>query len=264
MTEQQQGSWNPEDFTEGGFFDDKDCTIVEAGVVEFDYQGKQDPVCALMVSFRADEADEDEKDRTEYYKIGALSDFTPNAKKTQYVPTGTKRAMNKGGKAALFIRALKDKGFQLSKLGGPDGVKALEGLHVHVNNVPMPKFKSKDGTESKDSSVLVITRIYDEPAAGGGKKQSGGASKKAASKPAADSGAGSDEVSSRAEEVVVEVIAEKGGTVAKAQLTAAAFQKIPSSEGKVRNAVVGLISKEDWLGDEARPWTYAGGELTLG
>jgi len=172
MNTQQAGSFDPQDHTAGGFLDDADVSIVKAEVVEFDYAGQQDAVCAVAVTFRPDTAESDEEERTEYYRIGPLSKFTPSADRTKYVPVGSATHMNRNSKASLFMAALKDKGFAMSKLN-TEGLAALAGLHCHVNQVPMPEMK---GIDKKDLKILIVTKILDTPvpaaAAGGGTKKS--------------------------------------------------------------------------------------------
>lgn len=260
---EKAGSFLPEDFTEGGYFDDKDCGIVNAEVVEFDYAGKGDPICALAVTLREDGNDDDADDRVEYYKIGELSKFTPSADRKNYIPTGSSSSMNKGAKAALFLKALKEAGFEMSKLA--KGIDGLIGVRGHVNLVPMPEMK---GIDKKDLKILIFTKLNDAaPAAKAGGKAKASSKKadapveqKVASPAAASSVEGAEE---RAVGVILELIAEKGGKVSKAAIPQAMFAAIKDN-APVRNAAIALTSKVDWLSSPDRPWSYEGGELSLG
>lgn len=274
MSEQKAGSFNTDDHSEGGFFDDKDCTIVKAQIVEFDYQGKSDAVCALAVQLRPDGSDGDQDDRTEYYRIGDLSKFTPSADRQFYVPVGSATNMNKNSKASLFLKALKEAGFPLSKLA--NGIGGMDGLHVHVNIVPMPEMKGVDRTGKKELTILVVTKLLDAPAEGGkaaGKPKAAGKAKAAASEqPAAAAASNStaaagssvEGAEDRATEIILGLLAEKGGKINKANVPAAMFAQIPASEAKLRNAAIALSSNPAWMGAAERPWQYAGGEISLG
>jgi len=265
MAPDKVGSFAPEQFTEGGYFDDKDCTIVKAEVVEFDYAGKSDAICALAITLREDGNDDAEDDRTEYYKIGELSKFTPSADRKFYVPVGSVGSMNKTGKGALFLKALKEKGFEMSKLA--KGIDGLEGVHGHVNIVPMPEMK---GIDKKDLKILIFTKLYDEAAPSAGKKGStSGRAKKAdkaeatetkvASPAAASSVEGAEETATG---VIVGLISAKGGKVNKSAIPQIMFAEI--KDAPLRNACIALSGKTDWLSSSDRPWQYNGGELSFG
>lgn len=277
--EQQLGSWNDEDFTEGGYFDDRDGTIVKAEVVAFDYAGQRpdlEPICALHVEIRPDDAEGDDDNRSEYYKIGAMSKFTPNADGTGYVSTsGAATSMNKTCKAALFIRALKDKGFQLSKLAA--GVNALEGLHGHWNIVPMPVNVKNEKGEAKEAKILIVTKIHGEGATTKTKSDKPAAKRPptaktaaapttAAATPAAAQAAGAADPD--AEAALTAVVMELFGTsqgkpIAKTLLPPAIFKGVQDSA--LRGKCLQLAANPAWLGAgaEVRGWNYAGGELSL-
>lgn len=271
--EQKFGSWDADDFTEGGFFDDKDATIKEARVVTFDYAGKSEPVCALAITFRPDDTESDDDDRTEYYKIGELSKFTPSSDGQRYIPNGATQAMNKNAKAALFMRALKDKGFQMSKLA--QGISNLEGLHVHVNIVPIPDVKLSDGTTKKDLKVLIVTKIHDTPAANaGGAKSDKPAARKPSAKKAADApatttaapasaGDVNDAAAAKLSELIMGLLMEKGGKMPKTVIPPAVFSGV--TDPSLRSECMKLMANQNWLGAGAaeRGWELNGGELSF-
>ncbi len=263
------GSFDPTDHTQGGFFDDVDCTIVAAEIVAFDYQGTREPVCALGVTYRKDGNDDPEDDRIEYYNIGPMDKFVPSQDKKFYLPVGAVMAMNKSCKASLYLQALREKGFPMASVA--KGIDGLGGLHVHVNIVPMPKFKDEKGQE-KEAKILLVTKLLDgaaPAAAKGGKKAAGsgaaGGTKPAAgaSKPATTAGASVDGAEDRATAVILGKLAENGGSMNKAQVPSALFAEIPSSEGALRNACIALSANPAWMGGEDRPWTVDGGEVKL-
>jgi hypothetical protein len=268
MNTQAAGSFDPQDHTVGGFLDDADVSITKAEVVEFDYAGQQDAVCAVAINFRPDTAETDEDERTEYYRIGPLSKFTPSADRNKYVPVGSATHMNRNSKASLFMAALKDKGFPMAKLN-TDGLAALVGLHCHVNQVPMPEMK---GIDKKDLKILIVTKILDTPApaagAGGGKKRG----PKAAAAPAAAApatpvstapaaAAAVEGAEDEAVSTILTVLSEKGGKANKSLLPGEVFRRV--TDTKQRNAIIQLISNAAWIGGADRPWKMNGGELSI-
>lgn len=247
------GGFDPDGFSDsGGFFDDKDVVVLDAKVVTFDYQGKSPAVCALMVRLKDEKAEEEaNSERTEYYKIGELSKFTPSADGEQYIPVGTTPSMNKNCKAAYFFRALKEKGFEFSRIA--KGVSGLKGLRGHVNDVPLPEIA---GSAKKDNKALIFTKLYD-----GAPAANGSGAKAKASKAEAPAAAGNDEAEAKVTEIVLGLLSDNNGTINKAKIPQALFQKV--TDPKLRNACIAL-AKDAWLSSGDRPWAFNGGELSLG
>lgn len=264
---QQVGSWDDADFTEGGFFDDKDGTIVKAEAVTFDYQGKSDPICALHIEIRPDDAESDDDNRDEYYKIGDLTKFTPSSDGERYIPVGTTTSMNKNAKAALFLLSLKNKGFQLSKLA--KGISALVGLHCHFNIVAMPDVKLESGEVKKDLKILVVTKIYDEPAKNAGKgasdkpkaKKPSEAANKTTTVAAAAPGAApaNTEAGALLEQTVVNALSEAGGKLPKSGIPPKLFAAI--TDAGQRSEAMKLYANAAWFDSGDRPWVVEGGEV---
>lgn len=261
-------SFNPADHTEGGYLDDKDCTIVKSRVVSFDFNGNTDPMCCWMVQFHPDGAEDGEDDdRIEYLRIGPLDKFTPNKDETEAVAVNNAR-INKKSKASLFAKSLVEAGFDADKLGSGK-VDVIDGLRVHVNVETLPSFKNKDGEEVKGGQLPKITAILGEDggASQAAPKTSSKASKKSkktekAEKAEKVSGGSDDAVSKKAEGAVLTELAQRGGSASKVGLPNVIL--VALAQDKDRNAAIALVHSEDWLGDDDRPWSYEGGELSLG
>lgn len=268
MTPNAVGSWDDKDFSEGGFFDNRDGTITDAKCVTFDYQGKGEAVCALFIEITPDDAESADDKRNEYYRIGGLDRFTPSANGESYLPVGATTSMNKQSKAALFLQALKKNGFNLGALA--TGISALKGLHCHFSIVPMPPVKQADGS-MRETKILIATKIYDEPAA----SQAGAAKKPAAKKPgastaaapaAAAASAGGDVDPAAADlltGLIMEVLAEKGGKAAKTLIPPKVFKA--TQDAALRKKVMELLGNVAWLGAgaDARGFNLSGGELSF-
>lgn len=254
-------SFDPDDHTAGGYLDDRDCTVIQSRIVEYDFEGKTEdgkPQCCWMVQFRPDEGDADgEDDRTEYYRLGSLEKFTPNAEGTQAVAVKSGARLNTKSKASLFSRSLKAAGLTIAA-----DVTVLDGVRVHVNLLALPEFKGRDGKMVKDATYTAVTGILDDEApaaASGGKKAKPKAKAKAKAKAAAEP---DSDVEDQASAAILELLSTKGGTVNKPAIPTYLFKAI--KDGKTRNTAIALAAKDEWLGDEDRPWAYDDGVLSIG
>jgi hypothetical protein len=271
----EQGvSFHPDDQTAGGYLNDVRATVVSSRIVEFDFDGKTEdgqPRCCWGVTFRPEGGDEGgDDDRTEYYTVGTLDKFTPSSDGRMAIPVSASSKISKKGKAGLFGASLVQAGVELR-----GDVSVIEGIDVHLNVLPMPKmtFKQKDGSKKEEQrDFTAVTKVYGDGEAAGAAapaKKATGASKaapKTKAAPAAKAAAATatdDEAADAARGVILGLLAEKGGTVSKSVLPNAAFQALVK-QPDLRNRVIGIIAKDEWLGSEGQPWTYEGGELTLG
>lgn len=287
MAEPQYGSFNPKDHSEGGFFDNRIGTITAAKVVIFDYKGKSPAVCALHVEITPDGAESDDDKRDEYYKIGTPEQATPSADGEFFLPVEPGWSMNKGVKCSLFMAMLEKNGFDFSKLA--KGVSGIVGIRSLWNVVKMPPVKQADGT-FKDATILVPTKFQEGAAPKSGTAAKPAAAKPAAAKPAAAKPAaakpaaakpaaapapepeateeapaeeGGFDPEAKLTEIIMELIAEKGGKAAKTLIPPKVFKGVPDQ--KERAKVMALLKGDEWLGAgaEVRGWNLAGGELSF-
>lgn len=277
MTTEQAGGglFNPENFGTGGFLDDVDCTIAEAGVVTQEalpFETDEDG-CYLRVGYLIDDGNGEV--RNEFYGMGPLDKFTPSTDgKKVIVASGAK--LGKGRKAALFFASLVNAGFPATDIPVDNSVGFLVGLHVHVNAVEMtlkggggsfkPK-KNADGSDKKPT-VVCITKLLEKA---GAKKA--GTGTKAAAKPAAAGAAkaapaaataapAAGEADAAVEAVIVTILGE-AGTLAKRLLPTklmAAITDVP-----LRTKAFQLAGNAAWIGAETRPWGFdaGSGELSM-
>jgi hypothetical protein len=283
------GSFSPDDFQEGGLLDDKDVTITDAAIVSFDFRGHVDPpVCCLMIEMTPDadpDADTEVTPRQEYYTIGELSKFTPSADGKYYLAVRPGTHMGKRTKAALFLRKIREVGFEMARLAPPNGIKGLVGVRAHVNNFTTEKFMGRDGKEAGGKPIVLVTKLLETgaptPAANAQaattRKSRGGAKAATTDAPAATAtaptatapttapaGGGPNlEVEVRATEIILGLLAEKGGSVSKTQVSTEMFKQIPAAEKSLRNAAIALVVSP-WLSAADRPWSVEAGVLSLG
>lgn len=267
MAPEATGSlFDPEGFGAGGFLDDVDCVISEARVVTgLDTPMKDtDAADGCFVKVVYDPDGEDQGPREEYYSLGKLDKFTPSKDNKRVVyEVGTK--INKSSKSALFFAGLINAGFPKAKLPSDGDVTFLEGLHVHVNNVPMPEFKGKskrdDGKDKKyPPSVVLVTKILEDKA--GQRKATRAASGPVAkpnSKVSETTAAGSanEEAEMATTMAILEIVKEKG-MASKRLLPTEMMERI--TDAKLRTVAFKLIGDMSWLGGEDRPWSFDAGK----
>lgn len=259
--------YNPEEYTTGGLLDDANVTILEADYCMFDYQGKAaSPVPALHIKMK----DEDGEEHDQYWSCGNADSFRPTEDGTGLDPIGRRSTLVKTANAALFFTWLFGKAdFPMDKISDDErGIGVLVGMECHVVRVKgNTKMKRKDSRgEDQDLEVLVIDEIstfpWDATSAAKGKAKAaakGKAATKTATKTAtkaAATGVDPEEVQG----IIMEVLAEKGGTEKKAQLLPAVFKKIQGR--KDVQAILGMLNNDEFL--TSGPWSYENGVLTLG
>ena len=254
----------------GGFLDNVDAVIAQARVVTqedtpFD---AQDADSAFMkLTFQPDA--EDSEPRDEYYRFGGVDRFTPSTDHKRVVREPD-QTLIKSTKAGMFFAALVNAGFAESDLPADDDVTFLEGMHVHVKAIEMPEmkggsktFKPKAGSEGKKPTVVVIAKILEPLAAKKGAAKTAPktttAAKTTKAAPAAAAAASGD-----VEEAVVNVIIgmfRDGKTPTMRLLPTAMLKQI--ADTTQRPAAFKLVGNKEWIGNEARPWTFdaASGEL---
>lgn len=257
---------NDEQFSSGGYLDGRVCDIIAAEIVSYDFQGKVDPpVCCAAVTFRPDGADEDgSEDSTRYMKIGPLDKVTPSDDGTSVVVADDDVRISKKSKAYLFAKAAAKAGFPID-----EDWSTLVGQRVKMQSVDLPKFKNDRG-ETIESTLDVIAGPADDAEEASASKAKpktkkatkAKAAKKAAPAKAASSG-GDDDVTAKAEEVVMGEIVKGGGSAEKTNLPQVAFKTV-TDNAALRNAVMKTVNSVDWLSDDARPWVYDEGVLSLG
>jgi hypothetical protein len=137
-----------------------------------------------------------------------------------------------------------------------DGISCLEGLRCHVLRVPQPKRSGLPTEEGeRERTVLTVREIYELP---GGKKAGRKTSRRKTEEPDDDDTGedeGGDEVTEKAQGIVVKVLDKHPKGLSTDALVKAAFP-FASKAGKDRKDILELIQDEDFLGDDDAPWEY--------
>ena len=265
-TEQTTVSIRPSDFGHGGgLIDDVDALIKEARWVVYDFNGKTaDTVCAHVVYTVS--GDSGSEDHDSYYSIGkeGSKSFIPNKDGKSLRKIGSKDSLSDGCNFYQFISSVVNAGYDENKIDGSD-ISFLDGLNVHVKREAQPERKgiAKDPTDTREKTVLCISKIYDAKGAGKGKPAAAGTSKPAAAGKANGSAAAADEaLDAKAADAVLTALGEAGGTLTKPKLSQALFAALKGDPDQ--NKVVTLAFKNDFLMAEGRPWSFNGTEVSLG
>jgi hypothetical protein len=262
---QQGASLRPGDFAQGGgMIDDVDLTVKQARFVLWDYDGK---VANPTLALKLDLEDDDGVVHEQYYSAGDPKHFVPSNDGTRAVPTGTKSALSGSSNMFLLIASLTDSGFPEDQLS--DDVSVFDGLRGHFIRVPQPKrtgLPTQPGADTRDKTVLVMNKLIAMPGATvKGKKAAGkpnGQGGKAAA-PAASAAATTD-LDEKAQDVVMSVLADRDGSVAKKDIASAAFKAASDVDAKTKAQIAKLVYTDEFLNADGRPWSYDGTTISLG
>jgi len=253
MAREESISSNPADAEVGGFLDDVDGTITAFEATTFDYDGKYDESPAIRMVVDVDDGDEVEQ----YLSAGQLKRIRPKKDGSGFCRAPNSRAKGLGAtaNATLFLASLVNAGFPAKKLEDYDNVV---GLNAHFVAVPQPKRSglADDEDDARPRSVVNVSEIHSMP--GEGKK-----TKRKRPRPVEEdedeTEAGdeaSDEVSEEVEGYITTLL--KGSKHRKGisveDLPALVLQQARKSKNK--RAAVEMVQDEDWLGDDARPFSF--------
>jgi hypothetical protein len=267
-------SFRPSTFAKGGFLDDVDVDIVRARFVTFDYDGKADkPTLALCVTYKDSAGDE----HTQYYSAGDLQFFVPSEDPKNedlngitIAQVGSKAALSASSNFAIFANSLANAGFPEDELDKGD-IRVIEGLNVHVNQVPAPKrsnLPQKAREDGREKTILVVTKINEAAAptpAKGAATSKGAATKAAAStaKPASAPAAADDSLADELSSELVGLFAAKEvESMKKSQIAQGLFSSIEKTNPN-RNKLVAMAGRDEVL-KALDGFTYDGSVLKMG
>lgn len=241
----------PSEFVEGGgLLDNVTAKIKTARFVTWDYGGKgpSSPALKLVLDVDGDEAEQ-------YWSAGKADDWQPSKDGLTLVSIGSAKGLNKGSNLGIFLISIIEAGFPEDKLD--DDCSIFEGMEAHFVRVPAPKrnvvAQPRADGKTFEQTILVVDKIVKMPWES--KKTAG----KATGKAAAATEAGTD-VGQLAVDTVMELLAEAGGSVTKAELSKAVFAKMKTDPN--RNAIVQMVYKDEWLGDD-KPWAFDGKTISM-
>lgn len=264
-------SLNPETYVEGGGFEGPLTVLSARFVDDYDFNGKGKPTSGLKIVL----VGESGKAFDKFYGIGKASQYAIIKDGKSLQPVGNTKGLNKSCKTAIFIQELTSCGFDTSEL---DDVSNLEGLHAEFTNKALKEFMGQEvKTQSgDDAQILVPVEIYLSPeddetdehtrftaSAGGAKagKKTAAKGKAAAKKGGKSKGPSEEELADEAAAIIMGVLAENDGSIAKAKLTSAAIKAI-GNDNSNKAALVKLAMSNDFLSSREE-FSLEDGEVSL-
>ena len=247
----------------GGLIDDVDVVVKEAKITNFDYNGTQAPVPAIMFTLGIPDAE----DVVQYWTVGKSSDWMPSEDEKKLVAIGRATQLNASSNGALMLASLVNSGFPEDKI--VDDITCFQGLEGHMTRVPAPKrgmvkAPRADGKVYEDT-VLTFASISKMPwekvkgKAAAAPKAGTKAAPKAAPAPKPEESGDGDDIESKVQNILLEILSEVEGGIKKQQIPGLLFKKAAADPDK--QAMIQIAFKEDFL--SSGPWTYEKGLLSL-
>lgn len=247
-----------DEFVQGGLLDDADVTVKTARFVPWDYQGKiQQPVLALQLVLE----DAEGQEHKEHLSSGELRFFVPSGDGKKAVPVGNQKNLNSNTNAVAFIVSVLSadtRGELAAKIRSTDDISVLDGTRLHVIRKAQPKRSgiiqqpTADGQPARQAQQLIAEKVlsYSWEAATGSAPKAAPAAATSAAAPAAAAPAANGAVAEIAASVLVQIVAEAGGSIKKGMIAGKVFsndtvKSLPTQVEK--NAILGLIVKDDFI-----------------
>lgn len=246
-------SIRPSDFTKGGgLINDIDATVKESRWVIWDYNGKSaKPGLSNHVIY----VDDDGAEHDAYYSAGDPDAFVPSKDGKTLVKVGKRDGLSDSTNFFQYISSWINAGFPEDDIDGSD-VSFMDGKKVHVLREAQPERKgiAKDPNDTREKTVLCISKIYDAKGKATAAKRTAtavGGKANGAAAAAADTGG---ELDDAAAEAIIMALGEAGGSISKAKLSQALFKQLAGNAD--RNKIIQFAFKDEFLGADGRPWTF--------
>lgn len=233
-------SLRPSTYVDVALIDDVDVVWSELGFAMWDYGGKREEKSpALYVKMTLP----DDSEVVQYYSAGDASYWVPSDDAKRLLPIGTATALNSGCNLAILLKSLIESGY--SEESFEDDITTLAGLNVHMDRQPAPKRPGLKQDDDREKTVLVVTKILGS-----------GETKQAAAE------AETADLTDRATEIVLDLIADKGGKTKRSAITPWILLKIPKGDPN-RTELLKVAYSAAFL--STGPWNYnkATGAITL-
>jgi hypothetical protein len=232
------------DFAKGTVISEADVEVTKACFDLFDYSGTRAAVPAMVVTFKTSGGDVHEQS----YTVGSAEDYAPSKDgKTLDVLTDREK-IHEQTNYAHFMEALFKAGFPKNRINNND-IGSIAGTKGHVRQETV---KRSGGNVKAETSLLVFDKITDLP---GESKSASGAS----------SGTGDDAGAADAAKIMIEILAEAGGTLERKALLPKVIKSdtYKNLDKDTKTAVLNLIKSDDFaLG--SGDWTVKDGVVSLG
>lgn len=256
-------SMNPADFGSGGAVPDGRYVIKAAQCIEFDYDGKANPVPAAEIVLFDGTTDYSQK-----YSAGRLEALVPSDDGTEFVhPNGEDAKINNKSNFGVFIKALVDAGLPATELTSK--ITSLVGLDLDMVSKAQEKRPGlKDQVEGK--TILLPVKYHGRVKTGKAPAR-GAAGKAAASAPASARAASTTQPASNGDldsEAIIKVqealTNAKDNTLNLVKIKLTVWQLATKAKDANATNYRNLITM-DWLeaNADAGGWAVAGDTVSL-
>ena len=234
----------------GGLLDDFDGTVTVFNFESTTYDNKiPEPVTVLRVVIVTDDGDENQ----ELLTLGGFNEpvqFIPDETGFGLKKLGAKSKLTKTCNAVRHIDSYIQAGFPLNRLD-PRDVKAIIGVKGHFlrHALDMKGIKKKEG--ERDKTVLLCTKIISLPGESGVR----GKAKVKVKTP-------DDELANVVTNIIMGVLAENGGEIAKKDLISALFKNAELNALDDKKGALKLAADDIWLKSRGE-WKLDGGVLNI-
>ena len=273
-----------DEFVEGaGLITDAPVTWRSVRFCEWDYQGKVNPP---VLAAKIDMVDADGKVHDHYASAGDLKYFRPSPDGKKAIPqTDSVKKMNKHTNFILTLLSLMDadtRGELAAKVRQTDDVSVLDNVKVWIHREPQPTRpgivspemlaqQAQGGRSSRAAEYIKVEKVLaypweSAPAASASPATVVAAVGAGAVQVAAAAPAGNAEVTGAAIGALVPIIAANGGPLKVTAIVGKIFADpgFLANPTAIRNQVLGIITKPEFL--SSGPWAYnaADGTVSLG
>jgi len=253
MSKEQAAGLNPDGFVEGGgLINDVDVRWKECRFELWDYNGKV-PVAVPALKVTMDVIGDDEAvEVVQYFSAGNAKDWTPSKDGRKLVSVGAASGINKTSNLAILITSMIEAKFPPDKI--EEDCTIFEGVEAHMVRVKAPERKGivrtprADGKEY-ESQNLVVDKILKFPWDKKAGKDTG------KTKGEESSGPSGEDMTDKAQNVIMEILEKNPKGLDKKKLTNAVFNALKTDSD--RNEIVKMVYDDEFL--KAGPWSYEKG-----
>lgn len=256
-TERKGASFNPDEAS-GGF--DKGRVTITKAVVDYFTATKGKNAGARFVSLNLEFTRSDGGDPIPVgLIIGNDQEWAPNSSKTEAIPTREDGAFWNKSDIYRFMVSLVNAGFPKNRMGSDFSV--LVGLDVDVERTQTGgSHKDKDGKD-RPNTALLVSKIHTSQAdlvsGAYAKNVTASGTAKAGSKPSSKPSTAvktaapvtpSGDLNDYAKGLLVDILTEKGGSFAKAEIHKPAYIAITKAKrGAERNDIIAILQNQEFI-----------------
>lgn len=229
MSEERYASFDPEEATASGLFDEGDFTIREPRIDFFAYSNSNDKGVGLLCKLEGPDGSILEN---QFWSAGSEDRVVPSKDNRRIIFVGTANALSPKSNFVKLMKSLKEAGAPADIYKAND-VQVLDGVRTRLVRVPNPD--AQKNAKGEQPKQVVATKFYGVDKGKGVKGGGGTAKASGSSAPAQTEAAGGGELDDQIVGFIVAAAQKEGGTIARKKVSAPVFQlaqqaKLPQAE----------------------------------